>query len=289
MLYRDFATQDAIDEQYEIERTVDDPRPYGEFFVRESARARDDLECQLDVRFGPTVEETVDIFPAKDPNAPILTFIHGGYWRRLSSKEFSLVARGPVERGITTVVTNYTLCPKVTIPEITRQSRAVVSWLYQNADAFAGSRDRIFVSGHSAGGQQVARLLETDWVGDYGLPEDVIKGGFSISGLFDLRPLRYSWLQPMIQLDEKAIQEESPLFHLPNRAPPLVASVGGDESEEFRRQSADYIDAWRGAGLEGSYSEQPGKNHYTAIAGLGDPASELCGEVAGFIERCESR
>jgi arylformamidase len=287
MLYRQFATQDEIDDEYEVERSVDDPQPFFEFFVGESARARKDLECQLDVRFGPTVEETLDIFPAKDPDAPILVFIHGGYWRRLSSKEFSLVARGPVERGITTVVTNYTLCPKVTIPEITRQSRAAVSWLYQNSGGFSGSRERIFLSGHSAGGQQVGRLLGTDWSGDYGLPEDVLKGGFAISGLFDLRPLRYSWLQPMIQLDEQAVQQESPLFDLPEKAPPLIASVGGDETREFHRQSTEYIDAWKAAGLIGSYSEQPGKNHFTAIAGFHESDSDLCNEVSTFIGSCE--
>lgn len=287
MLYRDFATQDEIDRQYELERMVENPRQYGEFFVRESAKARQDLDCLLDVRFGPTVEETLDIFPASDPGAPILLFIHGGYWRRLSSKEFSLVARGPVTHGITVIVTNYALCPKVTLPEITRQSRAAVAWVRNTTLAFAGSRERIYVSGHSAGGHQVAQLLRTDWAKDYGLPADLIKGGYSISGLFDLRPLRYSFLQPMLQLDEDVIQKESPQFHMPKTAPPLIADVGGDESDEFRRQSADFIQAWKGAGLQGDYVEQPGKNHYTAIAGFADTESELCNRITAFIARCE--
>jgi arylformamidase len=286
MLYRNFATQEEIDRQYELERMVENPRQYGEFFVRESARARADLDCVLDARFGPTVEETLDIFPAADPSAPILLFIHGGYWRRLSSKEFSLVARGPVARGITVIVTNYALCPKVTLSEITRQSRAAVAWVRNTPMQFAGDRARIFVSGHSAGGQQVARLLGTDWRGDYGLPADVIKGGYSISGLFDLRPLRYSFLQPMLQLDEDLIQQESPQFHIPTASPPLIADVGGDESAEFRRQSFDYVQARRRAGLDGEYVEQAGKNHYTAIAGLADADSELCDRIASFIARC---
>lgn len=286
MLYRDFATQEEIDRQYELERMVENPRQYAELFIRESAQTRHDLSCALDVRFGPSVEETLDIFPAADPSAPILLFIHGGYWRRLSSKEFSLVARGPVARGITVIVTNYALCPKVTLPEITRQSRAAVAWVKNTTLNFAGNRERIFVSGHSAGGQQVARLLGTDWRRDYGLPPDVIKGGYSISGLFDLRPLRYSFLQPMLQLDEDVIQKESPQFHIPDAAPPLIADVGGDESAEFRRQSFDYMQAWRGAGLAGEYVEQPGKNHYTAIAGFAEADSDLCRRLACFIERC---
>ena len=288
VLYRQFGTQDEIDDQYNVERSVEDPKPYFEFFVGESAKARDDLDCMLDVSFGPTIEETVDVFPAKDPDAPILLFIHGGYWRRLSSKEFSLVARGPVARGITVIVTNYALCPKVTIPEITRQSQAALSWVRRSDLVFAGSRDRIYVSGHSAGGHQVARLLSTDWATDYGLPHDVIKGGYAISGLFDLGPLRYSWLQPLLQLNEDVIQRESPQFHIPTAAPPLIADVGGAESNEFRRQSAEYIEAWQTMGLKGAYSEQAGKNHFSAIQGFIDADSELCNAVYDFIADCES-
>jgi arylformamidase len=241
------------------------------------------------VRFGPTVEETVDIFPAAEPDAAILVFIHGGYWRRLSSKEFSFVARGPVALGITVVITNYALCPKVTLPEITRQSRSVIAWLCSGDSICPGNRDRIYVSGHSAGGHQVARLLGTNWPDDYGLPSDVIKGGLSISGLFDLRPLRFSFLQPMLQLTAEIVQTESPLFTLPTHAVPLIASVGGIESPEFRRQSAEFIEVRKSAGLPGFYSEQPGRNHYTAIEGFANKDSELCKLLTSFIEDCEHR
>jgi arylformamidase len=287
MLYRQFSKQEELDDQYDTARSVSNPGAYAEFFVKESAKARNDLNCTLDVRFGPTIEETLDIFPAKDPNAPIVVFIHGGYWRRLSSKEFSFVARGPVALGFTVVVTNYALCPKVTLPEITRQSRAAVAWLYSNDHAFAGSRRRIYVSGHSAGGHQVARLLSTHWEQDYGLPLNIIKGGFAISGLFDLRPLRYSFLQPMLQLTEEITRAESPLFNLPSVSPPLIGSVGGDETTEFKRQSRDYIMAIQAAGCSGSYHEQPGKNHYSAIHGLLDKDSELCRKLSSFIADCE--
>jgi acetyl esterase/lipase len=119
ILYRQFATQDEIDKEYDVEKAAPDFHRYAEFNINESKKARDELESLLDVPFGPTVEETLDIFPAQDPDAPILVFIHGGYWRSNSSKEFSWVARGPVALGFTVVITNYALCPKVTLPEIT--------------------------------------------------------------------------------------------------------------------------------------------------------------------------
>ena len=167
--------------------------------------------------------------------------------------------------------------------EITRQSRAAIAWLRTTDLEFNGDRDRIFVSGHSAGGQQTALLLGSDWESEYGLPQDTIKGGIMISGLFDLRPLRYSFVQPKLQLNYGTIEGQSPLFHLPESAPHILVSVGAEESAEFRRQSRDYLDAWIAAGLNGEYFEQVGKNHFTAIDGFLDPESSLFRKMDEFM------
>ena len=286
-LYRDFTSQEEIDQEYNVQSLVPDMEPYVEFFVSESEKARNELECVLDVRFGPTVDEIVDVFPAEKPGAPILVFIHGGYWRALSSKEFNLVARGLHAHGITVVVTNYSLCPKVTITEITRQSRAAIAWLYQKAGSLNGDPERIFVVGHSAGGQQVSMLMVTDWQGEYGLPKDIIKGGIAISGVFDLQPLRYSWLQPTLLLTHEVIMQQSPCFQIPSSAPPLFITLGAEETAEFHRQSKDYLAAWQSQGLQGELDVQPDKNHFTAIDGFIDANSPLCEAVIDFMKRCE--
>jgi arylformamidase len=285
-LYRDFTTQAEIDAEYNLEAVLD-MQPYIEWFLSGSAKAREELECRLDVRFGPTLDETVDVFPARRPGSPILVFIHGGWWRFLSSKEFSLVARGPVARDVTVVVTNYSLCPKVSIAEITRQSRAAIAWVHAHAVEINGDPGRIFVAGHSAGGHQVGMLAITDWPGEYGLPADVLKGGVPISGVFDLRPFPYSWLQPKLLLDHQTIERQSPLFHVPadGRLLPLLVTLGGEESAEFHRQSATFVEAWRAAGGDARTFDQPGKDHITAIAGFEDPESALCRAVLDFMER----
>ena len=118
-LYQEFSVQAQIDAQYNPSIALADPTAPGKHFVAQSLLARATLKHHLDVPFGPTVHETLDIFPADAPNAPVFVFIHGGYWRALSSKEFSGVALGLQRRGITTVVMNYALCPWVTIDEIT--------------------------------------------------------------------------------------------------------------------------------------------------------------------------
>ena len=284
MLYRQFSTQDEIDAQYDLSKVIGDPSAYFEFYASESAAARADLDCLLDIRFGPTIEENLDIFPAQNADAPILFFIHGGYWKRMSSKEFSYVARGLAARGITVIVPNYALCPSVTVPEITRQMRAAVAWAKTTDFKFNGDRNRIYVAGHSAGGHLATQTLCTDWAGTYGLPADTVKGAYPISGLYDLSPLRYAFVQPALQLSEDIIQRESPLFNIPDRAGPLIAEVGADESDEFRRQSADFVQAWKAAGLQGKYIEQAQTDHFSVIQGFIDPQSGLCDRVVSFTD-----
>lgn len=283
-LYGDFTTQEEIDREYDIASVLDMPA-YRKWLRESSAQAREDLECHLDVRFGPTLDETIDIFPAGRSNAPVLVFIHGGWWHLLSSKAVSFVARGPHAHDVTVVVTNYSLCPKVTVSEITRQSRAAIAWVHQHVAELQGNPERIFVAGHSAGGHQVAMLALTDWRGDYDLPDDLIKGGIPVSGLFDLRPFRYSWLQPKLLLTHEVIEQQSPLFHIPKQAslPPMLVTLGGDESAEFHRQSATFVDAWRASGADAKTFDQPGKDHMSAIAGFEDPESSLCRTVIDFM------
>jgi arylformamidase len=276
----------SIDAEYDPSRRVESRQPFMDWYVRQSALARETLDCQLDIPFGPTPAETIDIFPSPTPNAPVLMFIHGGYWRALSSKEFSFVAAGMAPHGLTVAVMNYALCPQVTIAEITRQSRAAVAWLARSARQYGGNPAQIVVAGHSAGGHQVGMLLSGGRAPDAAAAATLIKGGIAISGLFDLRPLQQSWLQPTLQLTDSLSVEQSPLFQIPKQAAPLLLSVGGDESAAFHSQSQNYLAAWRLAGLDGEYFAQPGINHYEAVYGLGDPASAMSRAVADFIRRC---
>lgn len=276
-LYRQFVSQAELDAEYDVERSVPDFMVYARHYIDESKLARHRLKCELDVAYGPTRDERLDIFPAATRGAPVLIFIHGGYWRMLSSKEFSCVALGPVAAGVTLVNVNYALCPKVSIDEITRQARAAVAWTYCHAKDFGADPEQIFVSGHSAGGQLTAMCMNTNWSDDYGLPDDTVKGGCAISGVFDLRPIRFTLMQPALQLDDGVIQRNSPQLLTPRRQrAPLLFTVGGDEPPEFQRQTQEYQQAWQAAGNNAEFLPQPGKNHFDAIYGFEDPKSPLC-------------
>ena len=275
-VYREFATQAQLDAQYNPSIALSDPTAPGRHFVALAQQTRAKLRCTLDVPFGPTLPETLDIFPADVPNAPVFVFIHGGYWRALSSKEFSWVADGLHALGITTVVTNYALCPQVTIDEITRQTRAALAWTLRNIQHYGGDPSRVAIGGHSAGGHLTAMALQTAWEADYGLPQDPFVGAILFSGLYDIEPLRYSYLQPQIQLDDRTIRHQSPAFSVRACATPVWITWGGAETNEFARQSALFDAAWKAQGNASELRAVPGADHFTVIAGLETPQSEVC-------------
>lgn len=275
-LYRNFSTQAEIDAQYDVEQAVPDFTLYARHYVEESRLARHRLNGELDVPYGPTRAETLDIFPAAKRGAPVFIFVHGGYWRMLSSKEFSCVALGPHQLDITTVVVNYALVPWVSIDEITRQTRAAVAWVLRNIERYGGDPSRVVLGGHSAGGHLTAMCLQTAWADDYGLPQNPLAGAILVSGLYDLQPLRYSNMQPLLQLDDGVIRRNSPQFSVRECPTPALITWGDDEPDEFRRQSESYLEAWQQAGNRAKRLPQAGANHFTAIYGFEDPNHVLC-------------
>lgn len=274
-LYRDFRTPAEIDAQYDPARWTPDPAAEVRHFVQRSQEARSRLRCEPDIAFGATRDETLDIFPADRADAPVFVFLHGGYWRANTSKEFSCVALGLQPAGITTVVVNHSLCPKVSLDEVTRQARAALAWVLRNIGRHGGDARRVALGGHSAGAHLTAMCLQTPWVEEYGLARDPLAAAVLVSGVYDLRPLRYSYLQPQIQLDEGLVQRNSPLFHVRPCATPALVTWGGAESPEFARQSAGFHAAWLGAGNRAELAAQPGAHHLSAIHGFEDATSPL--------------
>ena len=226
-------------------------------------------------------EEVLDIFLAGPDLAPVHVFIHGGYWQSRTKDDFSFVALGLVPLGAHVVVVNYALAPAADMDEIVRQNRAALAWVWRNADSFAGDRDRLYVSGHSAGGHLVAMAMATDWpaFGD-GLPGDLVNGGCAISGLYDLEPIRLSYLNEALGLDAAAAARNSPTRSPPRGSQPLIVAVGEAEPEEYQRQADEYLAAVAAAGGRGEKYVARGLNHYSIIDEFLRPDSPLAQAAA---------
>ncbi|WP_231489516.1 alpha/beta hydrolase [Billgrantia saliphila] len=175
MLYRDFATQEEIDREYDPMRGRD-PAALLADWRRRSERVCETTRVSFDIAYGPTLAERLDLYHAGNEGAPLHVFFHGGYWRSLGHREFGFVAEGLVRTGINVAVVNYALCPTVAFGEVVRQSRAAVAWLKCHGESLGVDSGGMSVSGHSAGGHLCAMLLATDWQGGFGLPDDLIGG-----------------------------------------------------------------------------------------------------------------
>jgi arylformamidase len=268
---------EALEAQYNLPRRHPERGSMLAAFGRESERVRAALPVQLDVPYGEGPQETLEIFPAaaSEP-APVLIFFHGGYWRSMDKRDFSFVAGPLVPAGIAVVAPNYALVPRVSVDEIVEQARLAVAWVCRNAATFGGDPSRIFVSGHSVGGHLAATAALTDWAAA-GLPPDLVKGGCSISGLFDLEPLLYTSINDDLRLDAAAAARLSPVRHLRQGLPPFVVAVGALETEEFVRQSLEFAAAWRAAGSPCDEHVLAGLNHYTIILECARPESAVTG------------
>ena len=255
--------QQTLDNAYNAGSAVPN---YAEWVDRYEAASNEALAAipgPRDVPYGPHKDQVLDIFPAAEKGAPIHLFIHGGYWRAFYKERFACAAQGLQPAGATVMVNSYTLCPEVTIDEIVHQCRALIAWIYRNADRHGGDPERIFISGHSAGGHLVAMLMATDWAGHYGLPKDVIKGATPISGLYDLDPIRHCYLQEDLHLDDAQVARMSPVHLPPSHPCPVLPTYGSIETRGFLDQWALYEPVLKAAGNPYEFVEMEGHDHFS--------------------------
>jgi arylformamidase len=251
---------------------------HAEHFRRWAAQSADVARSQpreLDVRYGGGSNEHLDVFPAQD-GAPVVVFIHGGYWRSLDKRDHSFVAPAFTAAGACVVIPNYALCPEVTIPQITMQMVHALAWTFRHAARYGGDPKRITVVGHSAGGHLAAMLLACAWQA-YGrdLPANLVKNALSISGLYDLEPIMHTpFLKESLRLTAADARKASPaLLPAPTHGT-LYTVAGAQESEEFLRQNELIRKAW-GAQRVPVCEALPGLNHFSVLEALAEPGHRL--------------
>jgi arylformamidase len=266
-----------LDAQYNNRARVADAQTVLAKWAEASALARAGSPHKvLDLPYGDSAAETLDVFPTDVPDAPVVIYVHGGYWRALDKSDFSFVAPSFVAAGAMVVVPNYALCPAVTIEEIALQMVRAVDWTWRHAAAHGGNPGKIAVVGHSAGAHLAAMLLSCRWkqVGEH-LPANPLSGALAISGVYDLEPLRHTpFLQDDLRLTPAQVARLSPAFFPRPKGGKLYAVVGADESDEFLRHNQLIRDQW-GPTAVPVCETVTGKNHFTVLDSLVDPQGRL--------------
>ncbi|MGI9152045.1 MAG: alpha/beta hydrolase [Limnohabitans sp.] len=243
-----------------------------------SAHVRETHRCFRDVAYGRGLNETLDIFPSEtvSDHAPVVVFIHGGFWRALDKSDHSFIAPTFTSQGAHVVVPNYALCPAVTVSDISLQMVKAVVWVWRNIHRFGGDPRRIMVMGHSAGGHLAAMLMACNWPAYAAdVPAHVVNKALSISGLYELESIRATpYLADSLRLTEEVAVRNSPAWMPAPQQGTLYSVVGGIESDEFLRHNALIQQAW-GSGRVPVAEALEGLQHFSIVEALTQPGHRL--------------
>ena len=240
-----------------------------------SGQAQTDVAHQKNIVFDPESGSALDLYPA-GKNTPVFVWIHGGYWRMGDKEGNAFAAPGLVANGISVAIIDYSLAPAVNLEQIVHEVRTAIGFLYREGPGMGLDTRKIHVGGSSAGGHLTGAVLADGWRPDYGLPSDMIGAALALSGIYDLEPLLYTYVNEWMDMDMGTVAALSPIRYIPDATDAhLVLSVGGTERDGFLQETANYRKAWEAKGHKITPVDMPTHNHFDITGTLADPDARL--------------
>jgi acetyl esterase/lipase len=261
-LYRGM-NQASLDAGYNNSAAVQNSAALTAEFDVLSQKLRQLPAARIGLRYGPAARQLIDYFPANQPG-PLVVFIHGGYWQMRAKENFSFIAKGLMDQGLHVALVGYTLAPDISLAGIVDEVRSSIAWLAENADDFGGDPTCMLLSGWSAGAHLVAMCMG----------EPGVIGGLAISGIFDLEPVRLSYVNHKLGLKPEDVPSLSPL-HMAQSSKPMLITYGQSELPELQRQSETFYAVRKAAGMPSQLLALPGLNHFTILHQLSESQGAL--------------
>ena len=251
-----------LEQEYSPSSCVDDIMVYIQSYIDDSAANKQGLDLLQDLDYGAANTLGVDYFPGQE-GRPLVIYIHGGYWQELSKDESCFMADSIVAKGYHLLVIDYTLAPQANIATMIKQCCQAITWCLQQDWNF--NNDEIILSGSSAGAHLAACVLQAAARGKYGLTPEVFSKGILFSGIYDLRPLLETYVNKPLKLDLSSAKKLSPGLHNNSNLPPCTLAWGGNETQEFKRQSQQYAMFLKDDGVLCKSLEIAQRNHFDVV------------------------
>lgn len=271
--------QEALNLQYNNRAQVPEHPLIIKMWEDESRRIEQLIKGIKDISYGEAPREKLDIYPSAFPLSKTLVFIHGGYWRNLDKSYFQFIAKAFREYNLTIVIITYPLAPESSIGQIVYSCRKATQWVFDNITQYNGDPGQVYLVGHSAGGHLASMMM----TGNKDVRSFPLKGVLSMSGLFNLTPIRLSEINQTLQMDSKIADENSPVLLAPNIDCPLVLTVGGTETAEYKAQSEELYSHWKDY-LPVKLIELEGLNHFSIVGDVLDKTSVLHKEIIAVLD-----
>ena len=278
------AIDPILEKGYNVRLLVDDFDGLINKWTKRSATFRATVDSSIDCQYGSGEKDKLDIFRCGQDNAPLFIFIHGGYWQRGDKSFYSFVAESFVQSGIDVALIGYQLCPGASMTNVVEKIQEAIIWLWRNADKYSISKNRINISGHSAGGHITGMVLATDWQQiSNDLPKNIVKTGIPISGLYQLDPIRETTIGDALGLNDKESKALSPHFFEPKTSAPILVALGGGETPEFHWQTNKFVEKWKEHNAPLDYHAEPDVDHFGVVERLANKDSQIFIKVKNWL------
>ncbi|MBZ6089964.1 alpha/beta hydrolase [Streptomyces olivaceus] len=280
-------SQEALDREYSPSSLSPGFRDVLRRQARYSARIRSVLPCETDVAYGPDPCERLDFFPAPGAaggsrgRVPVHVFVHGGHWQESSKEESAYAALAVTRAGASFIAVGYGLAPVFSMEQMVAQVARALCWVREHARELGSRPDAVYASGSSAGAHLIAAALSSAPAVS-GVQRPEVAGVCLMSGVYDLRPVRLSYVNRAVGLDDAAVLAHSPVEHLPLRTPLVILARGDRETGEYARQHQEFADALNRCG-RGRVRDLvvAGRDHFALPGDLCVPGTALGAAVLG--------